>query len=90
MFALGLALIASVINVYFRDTQHLVSIFLLAWLYATPIIYPISMVMRPARGDSTGFSIYQLNPLARFVEAFRDTMYDGHMPEGEPIVYLVA
>lgn len=90
IFALGLALIASVINVYFRDTQHLVSIVLLAWLYATPIIYPISMVSGRLGETSQAFSIYQLNPLARFVEAFRDTLYDGRMPEGSTILYLVA
>lgn len=90
VFALGLALLASVVNVYFRDTQHLVGIFLLAWLYATPIIYPIHLVEARLGGDSTGFAIYQLNPLARFAEAFRDTLYDGHMPEGSTVVYLVC
>ena len=34
----------SVLNVYFRDTQHLVGIGLQLWFYATPIVYPITLV----------------------------------------------
>jgi ABC-2 type transport system permease protein len=90
VFILGIALVASVINVYFRDTQHLVSIFLMAWLYASPIIYPITLVSDRLGAGSRGFQIYQLNPLTRFVEAFRDILYDGHLPTGSTIVYLVA
>lgn len=90
MFALGLALIASVVNVYFRDMQHLVSIFLLAWLYATPIIYPITLVEARLGADSTGFAIYQLNPLTRFVEAFRDLLYDSRLPDPTTIGFLAV
>lgn len=88
VFALGLALIASVVNVYFRDTQHLVSIILLAWLYATPIMYPIELVSSRLGVDSQGFAIYQLNPLAGFAEAFRDTLYNGRLPDPSTIGYI--
>ncbi len=39
--ALGLGAIAAVLNVYFRDVQHLIGVFLSAWFYITPIIYPM-------------------------------------------------
>ncbi len=39
--SLGAGLIAAVATVYFRDIQHLVSVFLSAWFYLTPIIYPL-------------------------------------------------
>ena len=89
LFAVGVALIASVVNVYFRDTQHLLGIVLQAWLYATPVIYPITLVETRLGEDSRGFLIYSLNPLAQFVEAFRHTLYDGRMPDGSTVGYLV-
>ena len=39
MFALGLGLALSVLNVYFRDIQHFMGIFFLMWFYMTPIVY---------------------------------------------------
>jgi ABC-type polysaccharide/polyol phosphate export permease len=41
--SLGAGLIASVATVYFRDIQHLVSVFMSAWFYLTPIIYPLEV-----------------------------------------------
>src|SRR4051794_2793462 len=44
VFVLGIALALSVLNVYFRDLQHLIGVLLQLWFYATPIIYPVSLV----------------------------------------------
>jgi len=41
--SLGAGLIAAVATVYFRDIQHLISVFLSAWFYLTPIIYPLEV-----------------------------------------------
>ena len=38
MFVVGLGLLLSVLNVYFRDIQHLIGILLQIWCYATPIV----------------------------------------------------
>jgi len=40
-FALGLGALAAVVTVYFRDMQHLIAVFMGAWFYVTPIIYPL-------------------------------------------------
>ena len=48
--ALGLGAIAAVLNVYFRDVQHLIGVILSAWFYITPIIYPIEA--KQAKNDS--------------------------------------
>ena len=55
MFVVGLGLMFSVVNVYFRDVQYLIGIVLQIWFYATPIVYPISVV-RDALKDSPGCS----------------------------------
>ncbi len=44
VYTIGLGLLFSVLNVYFRDMQYLVAIGLQLWFYATPIIYPLSRV----------------------------------------------
>jgi len=82
-FTLGLALMLSVANVYFRDMQYFVAIFLQLWFYATPIIYPIELVEHQRGTEILGVSIltlYNLNPAVTFVEAFRDVLYDLQWP----------
>ena len=93
LFVTGLGLIFSVVNVYFRDVQHFVGIIFQVWFYLTPIVYPLSLV--PERSiifgrDVPVRSLYQLNPMARFVEAFRDLLYDLQLPSLGVVVYLVV
>jgi len=86
LFSTGVAMMLSIANVYFRDTQHFVSILFQAWFYLTPILYPISLVakqsvrMGPLFGDVTVLDIYQLNPMVQFIEVFRNLLYDNRMP----------
>ena len=90
MFVVGLGLLLSVLNVYFRDVQHFVGILLQIWFYATPIVYPISYV-RDALKDSPGlFTLYKLNPMVRFVEAYRDCLYDLRFPPLLDTLYLLG
>lgn len=90
VFVVGIGLLLSVLNVYFRDVQHLIGIMLQIWFYATPIVYPISVV-RDALDDSPGlFTLYKLNPMVRFVEAYRDCLYDLRFPALLDSVYLVG
>ncbi len=44
VYTIGIGLLFSVLNVYFRDMTYLVAIGLQLWFYATPIIYPIDRV----------------------------------------------
>lgn len=91
VFVLGIALALAVLNVYFRDVQHLLGIFVQLWFYATPIIYPVSLVADADEGSSLPLlRIYRLNPMTRFVEAYRDVLYDLRLPPAEDLLYLVA
>jgi ABC-2 type transport system permease protein len=92
-FVLGIALILSVVNVYFRDTQHLIAILLQVLFYLAPIVYPISYV--PDTATVFGIQIplgdiYRLNPIVVFVGAFRDVMYDLRWPPLLDFAYLTA
>lgn len=70
----GLALMASVLNVYFRDTAQLVGIGMQLWFFATPIVYPSSLV------PDTFRQLLWLNPMASFTDCFRALLYDGRVP----------
>ncbi|MGI8809724.1 MAG: ABC transporter permease [Acidimicrobiales bacterium] len=90
MFVVGLGLLLSVLNVYFRDVQHLIGILLQIWFYATPIVYPISVVGKALEDYPAAFTLYKLNPMVRFVEAYRDCLYDLRFPALLDTLYLVG
>ncbi len=74
VFSLGLNLIVATLNVFFRDVGHLWGVFMTVWMYATPIIYPISLVPSWLQG------IIRLNPLYHYVNYFRNVMIYGTVP----------
>lgn len=92
-FALGLALWLAALNIRYRDVQHLVGVLFLLWFYMTPIIYAPTRV--PVNGTLRGHSLplrrmLMVNPMARFVEAFRRCFYDGAAPSWRVLAYLLA
>ena len=93
VFVLGIGLTLGVLNVYFRDVQHFTSILLQLWFYATPVVYPVSVV--PQKADALGITIpvrflYDLNPMVRFVEVYRDLLYDVRAPAAADLAYLLV
>jgi ABC-type polysaccharide/polyol phosphate export permease len=84
VFSMGFGLMVSVLNVYFRDMQYLVNIGLQVWFYLTPIVYPISLVEKYQDKTILGVSVvtlYKLNPMVGFVDAFRAVFYDLRFPD---------
>ena len=71
----GLALIVSSLNVFYRDFRFLVPLGIQLWLYATPIIYPLSLV--PERLQP----LYMLNPMAGLIEAYRAILLTDEWPD---------
>lgn len=84
VFGTGLGLMLSVANVYFRDSAHFVAIGLQVLFYATPVIYPITLVADVGPDSLVARfhidSLYMANPLVHYVEAFRDMLYEHHLP----------
>lgn len=74
VFAMGLGLILAALNVYFRDVQHLYSVWLTAWMYLTPIIYPLSIL--PGKMQL----VVKCNPLYYYVDYFRQVVMYGAVP----------
>lgn len=74
VFSCGVAIVMSLVSVFLRDTQQIVSILLQAGYFLTPIIYPITIVPEEWR------PVFKLNPMYYFVELFRLPIYEGVFP----------
>jgi lipopolysaccharide transport system permease protein len=75
LLTLGIVLFSSALNVFYRDIRFVVPLGIQLWLYASPIIYPLSQVPESLR------PIYLLNPMAGLIEAYRDVTIRGVMPD---------
>ncbi len=71
MFALGAALFLSRVAAYFADVVEMYQIFLTAWMYVTPIIYPKEII--PPKFQW----FFNLNPMYHLIEIFRAPLYIG-------------
>jgi ABC-type polysaccharide/polyol phosphate export permease len=94
---LGISMLISSANVFFRDIEHIVSVALQAMFFLTPIIYPLTMVRERIAGlrlSGLFLSIYLLNPLASLVTLFRkaflgrELFSGGQFLPGEPAFYV--
>lgn len=81
--SLGAGLWLSALNVLFRDVRYTVPFITQAWLFATPIAYPSSLLSEPWR------SLYGLNPMAGVVEGFRWALLGADTAPG-PILFVSA
>ena len=87
-FAMGIGLLLAMLNVRYRDVAYLVTIVLNLLFYATPIIYPITLV--ESYDVAWVRELYLLNPVTQFVEAFRDILYDLEVPSAGRLLGLTA
>jgi len=77
VFTMAMSLLASSLNVRYRDVQHLLEIALLAWFWLTPIVYPVTVV----RGELARagllwmFDLYMANPMTAVVVAAQRAVY---------------
>ena len=86
MFGAGFALALSVLSVYFRDMSYLWGIVMQAWFFATPIVYPPSLAQDAL--PEWAYNLLSLNPMARFVGAYRDMLYGAGAPDWSTIAGL--
>jgi lipopolysaccharide transport system permease protein len=92
LFTGGFAMWLAACNVKFKDVEYLTSVVLLAYFYLTPIIYsPAFIPDTPAFGTSVSWrDVALINPMARFVMAYRNILYDVRLPGFETMFWLVG
>jgi len=72
--AFGAGLWLSALNVQYRDVRYVLGFLTQLWLFATPVVYPASIV--PAKWRA----IYALNPMTGIIEGFRWSIAGGPQP----------
>lgn len=75
IFCCGLGFFLAEFNVFFRDVQYIYQAIITAWMYLTPIFYPVESLP-----GSVAFIVKGLNPLYYYVAQFRDLVYYGCFP----------
>ena len=84
IFTVGLGWILASMNVYLRDTQHILGLIMMAWLYLTPIFYPYTII------PSKLLMIFKLNPMYHVVSGYRYSLLVGGLPLGWGFLYLAV
>jgi lipopolysaccharide transport system permease protein len=82
--ALGMALWLAPINVRYRDVNHTVPFLVQAWMYCSPVVYPLSLVPESWR------VVYSLNPMVGVIEGFRWSLLGTAAPDATAIALSVA
>lgn len=83
VFTVGLALPLAALNVFYHDVRFLIALFLRVWFWMTPVFYTVDEVPEQYR------FVYELNPLAKFIDAYRLTMLSGRTPAAADMAYIV-
>jgi lipopolysaccharide transport system permease protein len=81
--SLGVGLWLTAMNVQFRDVRYAVPFLVQAWMFATPIAYPSSLLDEPWR------TLYGVNPMVGVVEGFRWALLGVETAPG-PIILVSA
>jgi len=74
-FILAISLFVAAANVYYRDVRYVIPLVIQLWMYASPVIYPISVVPQHLR------PFYMLNPMAFIIDSYRKVLVLGLAPD---------
>ena len=85
IMALGMAMLFSAITVFFRDMEHILSIITMAWIYLTPVLYPINMIE-----NQTIQKLFYINPMTSVIVAYRDILYYSKVPDFSTLLIAVG
>ncbi len=84
LFAVGLAWVSSSLHVYLRDTAQVLSVVLTAWFWLTPIFITVDQIPENLR------FLVQANPLAHFVNAYRERLLSARPPDLQELGAIAA
>ena len=77
VFSIGISLMLATLNVFYRDTQFILDLAMLALFFLTPIWYSLD-----DRPSVYGLWLRRLNPMASLVNIYQDLMYVGSVTIG--------
>lgn len=82
LFTAGVALVLAMANLFYRDVKYLFEIAVTAWMFASGVVYPVDGL-----GGSLG-TLLRLNPMTPIIDAYRDVLLRGHLPEMGPFALV--
>lgn len=82
VFNLGLGLFLAATNVFFRDIQYIYNAITTAWLYLTPMFYPIEFLPDPLR-----YIVVHCNPMYAYVTQLRCLTLYNTLPDLSMVIY---
>ena len=82
LFTTGIGLILSCVNVFLRDVAQIANSLFLIWLYASPVMYPLSMVPEKYR------VLLQVNPITHLLEFYRSLILGQGFPNWIGVIYF--
>jgi ABC-2 type transport system permease protein len=83
VLASAIGVLLSCINVYLRDTQHLIEVILTAWFWACPIVYAYQQNIGNKLGPKSLTWVYFLNPMVPLILSFQRCIYANPTPQGK-------
>jgi len=75
LFCIGMSLFLAQANVFFRDIQYIFNAVTTAWMYLTPIFYPVEMLPQTLH-----WCVTHLNPMFFYIDQFRCLVHLGTLP----------
>lgn len=90
IFSIGLALILSTLQVFFRDVRYIVELGIMIWFYLSPAFYSLALI---ANASERFFKFYLLNPFVGLFTLYRIVLLDGFaktLPSGINILGLIV
>jgi lipopolysaccharide transport system permease protein len=78
VFTAGMSLLLAMGNLFFRDIKYLFEVILMLWMFASSVLYPVSMV----GGKLATF--LQFNPMTPIIDAYRSVLLRNELPAMTP------
>ena len=78
---LGISLILSATNVFFRDIENVLGVFLTIWMYLTPVLYSAALIPENIA------PLFYLNPMTGIINSYRDTIIYGNFNSWPSFIY---
>jgi lipopolysaccharide transport system permease protein len=85
---LGFAWLLSVLNVFFRDVEHLLAVIFLPWFFLTPVLYSLPSLPGAASHPWVIHVLRYGNPVTPYVEGLRGVILQGIVPGASLLVYI--
>jgi ABC-type polysaccharide/polyol phosphate export permease len=89
-FTLGAALIAATLHAYYRDVQPILTAALMPWFFVSGVLFRLQTLPGLHSHHWIEPILRWVNPVAPFVAAFQRVLYDGQVPDGATLAYVIA